>query len=254
MLAPAPHALGSAPHKLIGLLIGGGHGRRAGGPKALRAVDADLWWRLQARAMLDGGCDDVVAVLHPDAWTPTHRAIAPPANTPGVTCVCADPDAPMFASVQLGLRAIIEACGVSTDAVEFHVALLPVDCPMPGSDGPRASVLQALRDAVPTAASAEATSQPWLIARPWVQTTNGPRFGHPLLLSAQATEALVACDAETTRLDHWIAGLAATRRLDVAVTVEGILANHNHRNDGGGAAGPEASATDAPAGRAQSSK
>ncbi len=211
------------PPTLLGLLIAGGHGRRAGGPKALRQVGGDLAWRAQARALLAAGCDEVVAVLHPDAWQPAWTTQADPSATPGVRCVGADPDAPMFASVQRGLAAM-------ADAADARWVLLPVDCPMPD-----AAVLRALRDAADAAADA-AEDAAWSVARPFVATASGPRFGHPLLLAPVAAAALRAMDAAEARLDRWIAGLDGAARLDVEVADAGILANHNGPAPGAAAA------------------
>ena len=214
---------------LRGLLIAGGHGRRAGGPKALRQVGDDLAWRMQARALLAAGCDEVVAVLHPDAWLKAWTTLADPSATPGVRCVAADPDAPMFASVQRGLTVMADGA----DAADVRWALLPVDCPMPG-----AAVLRALRDAADgdEDAAKSRDDDGWWVARPFVATAHGPRFGHPLLLAPVAAAALRAMDATETRLDRWIAGLDAAARLDVEVADAGILANHNGPASGAGAA------------------
>lgn len=203
---------GGSPRPLLGLLIGGGHGRRAGGPKALRAVDGVWAWQHQVAAMREAGCDEVVAVLHPDAFVPPYL----PATAPGAIAIAADPDAPMFASVRLGLQRLVDHPRWPAIA---GVALLPVDCPMPA-----AAVLAALARA---GAAASVAGHPWACARPVVMTANGPRFGHPLLIAPPAAAELATADPATTRLDHWLAALPAAMRLDVPVVDLGILANHN---------------------------
>ncbi len=195
------------------ILVAGGHGRRAGGPKALRPAGSELAWRAQVAALRAAGCRQVAAVLHPDAWLP-HYA---PAAADGALVVVADPDRPMLASLQRAIAALADPGAALDPAVA--VAVLPVDCPMP-----QPSVLAALVAAwfaCPGAA----------VVRPCVVVDGRSRAGHPLLLSAAALSAIAALDGENDRLDHWIAAqradVAGGRVLDVAVDDGGILANFN---------------------------
>ena len=195
------------PLDAIGLLLGGGHGRRAGGPKALKLLEGEPLWRHQARRTQAAGCAQVVAVLHPDAF---------PAATdqpePGVLAIESDPDAAPFASLQRALAAI---------AADRAVLLLPVDCPCP----PRAVAVALL------AATLEARlrATPWSAARPVVRCVPDlpPRAGHPVLLSPAFRTQLSDANPETARLDHLLASLAAPCRLDVEVRSTAILANFN---------------------------
>jgi molybdopterin-guanine dinucleotide biosynthesis protein A len=188
------------------VLLAGGHGRRAGGPKACKLVAARPWWRLQYEAMGDGTAAHVIAVLHPTAW----QAPEPPQPHEAVV---ADPDAAMLASLHRGLAATQPG---------QRVWLLPVDCPWPGRD-----VAQAL-------AAAGQDRSDWLAARPVCRdAATSPiaaerwRGGHPLLLSAQGVAAVLQLDPLRDRLDHWLAALSATARIDVAVTDRAVLANFN---------------------------
>lgn len=193
---------------LAGLLVGAGHGRRAGGPKALRrAADGVLMWQVQVAALRAAGCDPVVAVLHPAAL---EGADVADLGAPW-TLLAGDPDGSLFTSARLGLRWLAAA------TPGRQALLLPVDCPWPG-----AAVLDALQAAIATAPAS------WRAARPIAYDADALRWrgGHPLLLAPQAWRSL--CDGpDETRLDHWLAALPASERLDVAVDEAAVLANLN---------------------------
>ncbi len=181
---------------VIGVLLAGGHGRRAGGPKALKVVGGRPLWRAQAGAMVsDLGC--VVAVLHPGAW--------PDADAPLLGCipVASDPDATQLASLQRGLAEVATGAAL----------VLPIDCPWPGT-----AVVAAL------ATAAEATGV--LAAVPTVTLDGQVRRGHPVWLAAAAVGQLLTLDPQLNRLDHWLAGMPERVAL-VDVGDPAILANFN---------------------------
>ncbi|MEY3014676.1 MAG: hypothetical protein RIT45_3411 [Pseudomonadota bacterium] len=193
-----------------GVLVAGGHGRRAGGPKALKRLDGALLWRVHAEALHAAGCARVVAVLHPAAM-PDAAATDPP--TPWLRCVGADPDAPMFASLQRGL---------ATLAADEAAVVQLVDA---GLAAP--ATVAALRTGATEAAEV------WV-----VRPRHGARTGHPLWLAPAAVARLTTLDASSTRLDHWLAALPPARRLDVAVEDAGVLANFNADGIGAGEPSP----------------
>lgn len=202
---------------MIGLLLAGGHGRRAGGPKALKRLDGRLLWRVHADALHRAGCQRVVAVLHPSAMPcdgpsgevdPDQASVEPA----WLRCVTADPDASMFASLLLGLRQIDSAAAVLLQPVDAG-RVLPATV----------AALRRSFDAGPDAAA-------WV-----VRPRHGARTGHPLLLHPSACATLREADPATTRLDHWVAALHVERRHDVDVDDPAVLANYNH--DGTGAGG-----------------
>lgn len=182
------------------MLLGGGHGRRAGGPKALKLVDGRPWWRLQVERVAADGLRPL-AVLHPGAWD------APEPPLPG-EAVAADPDEPPFLSLRRGLAQVPAAT---------PLWVLPVDCPWPG-----AAVAAALR--------AAQAAGPWLAVIPQASDASGRlRGGHPLALSADAVarlRQLTAAQAAATRLDHWLRD-HADQVLRLAVADPAVLANHN---------------------------
>jgi len=195
------------------VLVAGGHGRRAGGPKALKIRDGQLMWQWQVRAMVAAGCSQIAAVLHPAAV-----AAAPP--TPpaalgffNLFIVTADPDAEMLASLQRGLAAL-------SGAVEKPAFMLPVDCPCPSPD-----VFAAL---VERAERLNSRGKSWSVIRPWVDYEGRRRRGHPVLLGPALIDLVRAADPATGRLDRLISALPAAARADVAVTDKAICANLNH--------------------------
>jgi nicotine blue oxidoreductase len=192
------------------VLLAGGHGRRAGGPKALIGWENDLLWRWQAARLVQVGCQPVVVVVHPDALLPQHAE--PP--LPHVVTVPSDPDAPQFASLQRGLHVLAQAGHAGP------VLLLPVDCPCPDRQ-----VFAALEAAWQAAGSAR-------VARPEVVVPGADglplaRHGHPVLLDPVAVRELLALDGGTARLDRWIAGLPPEARVEVPVRDVAVLANFN---------------------------
>ena len=199
------------------VLVAGGHGRRAGGPKALAMRDGRLMWRWQVAAMRAAGCGTIAAVLHPMAMPASNVAEA----LAHVRCVEADADAEMIASLQLGLRALARAQPDGRNAGPTRpVFMLPVDCPCPG-----APVFAALGRA---AVALELQSQPWQVVRPWVDTSSGRRRGHPVVLGPALIGAVVSLDARTGRLDRLISALPETQRIDVQVKDERICGNFNY--------------------------
>ncbi len=194
-----PAASPEPPGGLVGLLVAGGHGRRAGGPKALKPMQGELLWRWQVQRMRRAGCAHVAAVLHPTAL--------PAEDLAHVSALRADADAPMFASVQLGLRAL------QTMTPTAAVLLLPVDCPMPNP-----AVAHALW------AAAEASPSPqWAVVRP----RYGGRHGHPLLLAPRCVARLLEEAPASGRLDRLLQALPEGQALTVDVDSADVLANFN---------------------------
>ncbi len=194
------------------LLLGGGQGQRAGGPKALKLVDGRPWWRLQCEAMLADGLAPV-AVLHPGAWLggePPQTAAAAGTNgdQAAICAVPSDPAEPAFCSLLRGLQALPSGCGTW---------MLPVDCPWPG-----AAALQPLLPAIGSGSF-------WAVV-PVARAADGRwRGGHPVWLSARAVAELRSLtDLARTegRLDEWLRR-RTTEVARIAVADAAVLANYN---------------------------
>lgn len=194
------------PLPVAALLLAGGQGRRAGGPKALKVREGQPLWRWQVEQLQALGCQPVIAVLHPDAWL----AAQPPETTPDVIPLGSDPGATPLASVQRGLPELPE---------DRPFLLLPVDCPCP----PRAVALAL----VAAALEARLRGRPWRVVRPVIMQDGQRRGGHPILLAGQLRLDLQGAVAATHRLDHLLAALPDAARIDVAVDDPAVLANFN---------------------------
>jgi CTP:molybdopterin cytidylyltransferase MocA len=104
----------TGPGRAVGIVLAGGAGTRFGMPKALaRADDGTPWLELACRALLDGGCDDVLVVLG-------ARADEAQELVPGsVTAVVA---ADWASGIAASLRAGLAAAGSATVAESVTAA------------------------------------------------------------------------------------------------------------------------------------
>ena len=188
---------------LAALLLAGGHGRRAGGPKAGKIRAGLPLWRWQVARLQALGCEPVAAVVHPGVLAGETNAVSAAIE------LASDPDAPPFASLQQGLRALPDR----------DVLLLPIDCPCP----PRAVQVLLCAEVL----AARLRDQPWAVVRPRVLVQGEPRHGHPVLLSAAFCAELLALSGPEARLDQRIRDLPPGMRRDVEVHDAAVLANFN---------------------------
>lgn len=197
-------AIGSEVPRRPVIVLAAGRGRRMGGPKALMEVGGVPWWREQERriAAAARGVPGLEScwVASPDVMS----AWAEAPDRPGRVAM-ADPDAPMFASVAAGVRAVAAAGGCAP--VE-GVFVLPVDVP-------------ASTDVVVWRSLAKSGA----VARPvWCG-----RHGHPLYLPWSWVEHELSprLDDAGARLDQVIAGSVR----DIAVDDETVVCNLNTPED-----------------------
>lgn len=210
-LARPRAALGAAA-----VLLAGGRGRRAGGPKAIKIRDGEVLWRWQVDQLLAQGCDAVAAVLHPDAWLrpPAADKLAHGLDPRTVAAVPGSPGAAQFASLQRALGAL------PGRAAGLPVLVLPIDCPCP----PRRVAVALLA----TTLEARLRGQDWRAARPcFARDPYARAFGHPVLLAPAWLTELLAADPQEARLDHLLSGLPPEQLCQVQVYDPGVLANFN---------------------------
>ena len=103
----------------LAIVLAAGRGTRMGGPKALTATPAGVWWRVQAMRLREAEVD-VIWVVSETVKVAMEREKDAPERL-----VVSDPQMPMFASVVAGLRAVGAGLGRG-------VFVLPVDTPAPG--------------------------------------------------------------------------------------------------------------------------
>jgi molybdenum cofactor cytidylyltransferase len=173
------------------LVPAAGSASRFGGGKLLAPVDGVPLLDRTIGALLDGGADEVLVVLPPDAsWSPKIQRLRDPRVK---TTTNPDPSRGMFSSIQVGIAHLAET----------PLAVLPGDMPFVKPD-----TVKALLD---------------LASR-----TDGivsPRFqgrrGHPVLLPADLREPILAAPA-SARLNEVLRPFAS-RFVDLDVADPGVV-------------------------------
>lgn len=154
---------------VAGLLLAAGSGTRMGGPKALvEGVDGVAWVVSSARALLDGGCDEVVVVIGAAA-DHVRRQLSDLPVDPVFAPAWADG---MGASLRVGLSAL--ATGSRADAALIHL----VDLPDVGAEAVRRLVALGDHRVLARAAYGER------------------RLGHPVLIGRDHWSGVIAVAAE----------------------------------------------------------
>jgi CTP:molybdopterin cytidylyltransferase MocA len=173
------------------LVPAAGSASRFGGGKLLALVDGTPMLDRTIGALLDGGIEDVLVILPPDAaWQDAIRLLGNPRVR---TRRNPDPSRGMFSSIQLGIEALSDA----------PVAVLPGDMPFV-----RAGTVKDL------AGVAERTGG---IVSPRYEG----RRGHPVLVPADLRQVILAAPATSTLGD--VLRPHAARFVDVDVFDRGVL-------------------------------
>lgn len=150
---------------VAGLLLAAGAGTRMGGPKALvEGADGVAWVVSSARALLDGGCDEVVVVIGAAEGRVRPLLVDEPVRT---VFASAWADG-MGASLRVGLSAL--ATSSRADAAVVHL----VDLPDVGADVIERVAAGAEHDALARAAYEE------------------ERLGHPVLIGRDHWRGVIA--------------------------------------------------------------
>ena len=155
------------------VLLAAGFSRRFGGPKLLARGGEETLVARTARVLLEGGADEVVAVLGA-----RREEVAEALAGLRVRCVVnSHPDAGMFSSVKVGLA--------GADPHAERIAVTPADLPQLDVRDV-AAVLEEARRAAPEVL---------------VVAGHGARRGHPLVFSRAAAERLLGWP-ESRRLNE----------------------------------------------------
>ncbi|ANS77698.1 CTP:molybdopterin cytidylyltransferase [Serinicoccus hydrothermalis] len=116
----------SAPSaRTTGLLLAAGAGRRYGGPKALARSDGEAWVVRSARALLDGGCGDVLVVTGAEA-DGVERVLADAEGMQRVaTTFCGTWEQGMGESLRAGLTSLVSRGRTVPLLAVVHLVDLP---------------------------------------------------------------------------------------------------------------------------------
>lgn len=164
--------MGMTSARVTGLLLAAGAGRRFGGPKALVQDGRGPWLHRAARALLDGGCQDVLVVTGAAAEEVEELVLALGDPRVGSTR-CGTWQAGMGESLRAGLTTLAtRGRTVPSQALVHLVDLLDVD----------AEVVARVLGAAPTAITPDA-----VLARAAYQGVPG----HPVLLGQQHWQAVL---------------------------------------------------------------
>jgi molybdenum cofactor cytidylyltransferase len=176
-----------------------GAASRFGGGKLLVPIAGAPLLDRTIGALLDGGLDEVVVVVPPDAsWTGIVRLLE---DARVQTEINHDPSRGMFSSIQIGLRSVARG----------PIAVLPGDMPFVTAE----TIQVVLEAAVRTGA----------IVSPRL---NGRR-GHPVVLPSDLRDAILAAPPEMA-LNQVLRPYAA-RFVDVDVTDKGVVRDVDVRGD-----------------------
>jgi len=175
---------------LAGLILGGGAGRRWGGPKAFaRLPDGRTFLEACASSLGGAGAAPVVATLPPGSCDPKISNLG--------AIVLSESGLDMFASLLVGLGRLVESPDWRV------VAVLPVDHPL----------------VRPTTVSALAAKE-----SPAVIPSYNGKHGHPVCLDRAVAESLVQGDLEGPTLREVMHAVDAK---DLEVDDPGVIANCN---------------------------
>ncbi len=173
--------------RFSGLILGGGQGRRWGGPKAWAEVPDGRTFLESCVAMLaEAGAQPIVATLPPGASAPGIEALALPED--GLD---------MFASLRLGLGRLLDFDGWEL------VVMNPVDHPLVTSATVRALVKNGRSAAIATVRG---------------------KHGHPICLARNLAERVVSDPNSGPTLRHVLREAGA---IDVSVDDFGVISNCN---------------------------
>jgi CTP:molybdopterin cytidylyltransferase MocA len=172
------------------IVLAGGRGVRAGGPKALHVVNGRAWWEIQRERLECVGL--------PVTWVVSERVLAgmrAGGSRLPERVALADEMAPMFASVKAGIAR------VAADGGARGVFVLPVDVPAAGA--PVFTMLGAREGAA-------------------IPTHKG-EHGHPVYIAWSVVERRVIPASDGDRLDRLIEDV----RAEVPVTDASVAINLN---------------------------
>lgn len=206
------------PGRRAALILAGGASRRMGRWKGALHLDGAPLIRAHAAAVQAAGAE-VWKAVYPEMFREeAERLISPEHRLLNV-----HPEAPLFASLQLGLRALaLEHLDIDSVLV-VPVDMIPLD-----------------EDWIAALWDRHESTGAWA-TRPRVSAHAGSggaaRYGHPVILDQRLFGRLLAADSETERLDYFLRDLPDERKADLEIPAPSALSNLNTPEDYAAAAG-----------------
>lgn len=201
----------ASPGRRAALILAGGASRRMGRWKGGLLYEGEPLVQAHGRIFSAAGADRWMAI-YPEMYREEAERIIPP----GHRILNSDPDAPLFASLQLGLRQLILESPDIDSVLMTPVDMVPLD----------EDWIAALWDRH-EAAGAWAT-------RPSVVTEEPERpvrFGHPVILGQRLFASILAADPNTARLDFLLRDLPDELKVSFELPTSAPLMNLNTPED-----------------------
>lgn len=201
----------SFPGKRAALILAGGASRRMGRWKGGVAWEGEPLVAAHGRIFTNAGAD-VWKAVYPEMVREEAERIIPP----GHRILNVNPDAPLFASLQRGLRALIQEHPDIDSVLMTPVDMVPLD-----------------EDFVAALWDRHETAEAWA-TRPSVtaEGAEGPvRFGHPVILGHRLFASILAADPAAARLDFLLRDLPEERKQSFELPTTAPLTNLNTPED-----------------------
>lgn len=207
--APGDSSEGVPAGPRAGLVLAGGASSRMGCWKGGLELDGVALVQAHARALTACGAE-VIKVVYPDVY----REEAELAIEPGHRVLNENPEAPLFASLCLGLGALLRENPELSSVMVTPVDAIPLE----------ADWLSLMWDK-------HEAGDLWA-TRPYVTDGDGERRGgHPVILDQKLLGLLLASDADQTRLDRVLRELEPSKLAELEYPTAKAMANLNSPED-----------------------
>lgn len=205
----------AAPGKRGALILAGGASRRMGRWKGALEFDGEPLLAAHARIFTEAGAD-VWRAVYPEMYREEAERIAGPDHRIMTT----HPEAPLFASIQLGLREMIRTTPDLDSLLITPVDMVPLSPDLVAAlwDRHESTGAWATRPAVKVAAEADSAK-------------TETRHGHPVILGHRLFASILAADPSADRLDFLIRDLAAEHKVEFEWPDSAALTNMNTPED-----------------------
>lgn len=206
------HEARASAGRRAALILAGGASSRMGRWKGGLPLDGEPLVRAHAEAAIAAGAEIWKAV-----YPVSHREEAEKVLAPAHRVLNPEPKAPLFASLQLGLRALVREAVDLDSVMVVPVDMIPLDADWLSAlwDRHEASGSWATRPRVPAPAGSDEPS----------------RHGHPVILDQRLIARLLTEEPDSARLDHWLRDFPADLQTTLDLPSPDALSNLNTPED-----------------------